>query len=313
MKVRAIVCGGDELRSSASALGIVVADAATADLALIDLRDPSAVGQAAILPRELARVAVIDDAQRDIVAALGIRAGLAAASCEPAVLGPLIAAALPPSRRRATRSVLITSVRGGSGCSLLAANLCRRLAPVRSTLALDTSGGIGLSWWLGATAAGWHDLEDLSDELTAEHLAVVALEAAPGLRIAGGPPDAPSVAVCRAAVRAALELVEFVVIDGASVAEERTRELAALVDRALVVTYDDPASVAALTTAEIPQDAWIIASQSLAATIGGHEVFRALPRAEHEVAAAASGPRAVGGRLGAAYDELAELLVIDAS
>src|SRR5207248_1969110 len=137
-------------------------------------------------------------------------------------------AALPPSRRRATRSVLITSVRGGSGCSLLAANLCRRLAPVRSTLGLDTSGGVGLSWWLGATAGGWHDLEDLADELTAEHL-------------------------------------------------------------------------------------WVIASQSQANAIGGHEVFRALPRAEHEVAAAASGPRAVGGRLGAAYDELAELLVIDAS
>ena len=313
MKVRATLCGGDELHSSASALGIVLADAATADLALIDLRDPSAVAQAAALPRELARVAVIDETQRDIVAALGIRAGLATASCEPAVLGPLIAAAVPPSRRRATRSVLITAVRGGSGCSLLAANLCRRLAPVRSTLALDTSGGVGLSWWLGAAASGWLDLEDIADELTAEHLAVVALEAAPGLRIAGGPPSAPSVAVCRAAVRAALELVEFVVIDGASVAEHRTRELAALVDRVLLVTYDDPASAAALAGAEIPQDAWIIASQSQAPAIGGHEVFRALPRAEHEVAEAASGPRAVGGRLGAAYDELAELLVIDAS
>ena len=313
MKVRAVVCGGEELRSSAVALGIIAADASTADLALIDLRDAGAIAQAALLPRELVRVAVIADAQRDVVAALGIRAGLAAATCEPAILGPLIAAALPPSRRRATRSVLITSVRGGSGCSLLAANLCRRLAPVRSTLGLDTSGGVGLSWWLGATAGGWHDLEDLADELTAEHLAVVALEAAPGLRIAGGPPAAPSVAVCRAAVRAALELVEFVVIDGASVAEHRTRELAGLVDRVLIVSYDDPFSAAALTGAEIPQDAWVIASQSQANAIGGHEVFRALPRAEHEVAAAASGPRAVGGRLGAAYDELAELLVIDAS
>jgi hypothetical protein len=42
-------------------------------------------------------------------------------------------------------------------------------------------------------------------------------------------------------------------------------------------------------------------------------VFRALPRADGAIAAAASRPTAVGGVLGKAYDGLAEIIAIDAT
>jgi hypothetical protein len=47
--------------------------------------------------------------------------------------------------------------------------------------------------------------------------------------------------------------------------------------------------------------------------IGDHSAFRALPRDEAAVGAALSGRRAVGGALGRAYDELADLMALDAS
>jgi len=56
-----------------------------------------------------------------------------------------------------------------------------------------------------------------------------------------------------------------------------------------------------------------MASQSRAPRLGARAAFRALPRDEAAVAAALSGRRAAGGALGRAYDELAELIALDAS
>src|SRR5207302_310815 len=105
-----------------------------------------------------------------LAGALGVPSRSVARSCEPAVLGPLIAATLPPAKRGSTRSILVTSARGGVGRSLLVANLARRLALLRATLCVDLTGDGTLSWWLGVTSGSWSDLEDLTDELTAEHL-----------------------------------------------------------------------------------------------------------------------------------------------
>jgi len=77
------------------------------------------------------------------------------------------------------------------------------------------------------------------------------------------------------------------------------------------MSYEDPISVAALASADIPETAWLIASQSAATSLGGRDVFRALPRAESVIAAAMSRPGALGGALGKAYDELAEIIAID--
>ncbi len=312
MKVRVALCGGADLAASAQTLGLTLADEGQADIALIDLRDPTAIVRAAALPGTLPRVVVVSEAHDELVGALGFPRRSVATSCEPAVLGPLIAAALPPAARRATRSLLVTAVRGGVGRSLLAANIARRLATSRSTIGLDLTGSGVLAWWLGANAASWSELEDLTEELTAEHLAVVASETAPGLRVVGGAPCAPSPPLGRAALRVGLELAELVVVDAPILAEERTRDLLAAVDRVLVLTYDDPVSLASLDAADLPDDVWLIASQSAAMALAGRDVFRAIPRAEGAIAAAAVSRRAVGGDAGKAYDELAELIAIDA-
>jgi Mrp family chromosome partitioning ATPase len=311
LTIRVALIGGPDLAQAAGILGLVAVEPTRADVAVIDLRDAAALAQAASLAADLPRVVVLPDEQVPLAAALGIPNRSIATSCEPALLGPLIAAAIPPARRNATRSILVSSVRGGAGRSLLVANLARRLAPVRSTLCLDLTADGTLSWWLGVTSASWSDLEDLTDELTAEHLGVVATEAAPGLRLVGGPPFAPSARLVHSAFRAALELSEIVLIDAPPLADERTRGLAAEVDRLIVMTYDDPISVAALAAADIPETAWLIASQSTVTSIGGRDVFRALPRAETAIAAATSRPCALGGALGKAYDGLAEIIAID--
>jgi hypothetical protein len=313
LTLRVVLCGGSELASAAEVLGLIAVDAARADLALVDLRSSEALAEAATLAPELPRVVVLSDDQVGLAEALGVPRSSVATSCEAAMLGPLIAATVPPPKRRSTRSVLVTSARGGAGRSLLVANLARRVAGLRATLCLDLTGDGTLSWWLGATSGSWSDLEDLTDELTAEHLGVVATDAGTGLRIIGGPPYAPSVRLTQSAFRAALELSEIVFVDAPTLADERTRRLVSSVDRVLVLCYDDPISTAALASADVPEGAWLIASQSVATTLGGRDVFRALPRAEAAIAAATSRPGALGGPLGKAYDDLAELIAIDAT
>jgi hypothetical protein len=142
---------------------------------------------------------------------------------------------------------------------------------------------------------------------------VVATDAAPGLRLLGGPPLAPTVQLAESAFRAALGLSEVVLIDAPTLADERTRRLATSVDRVIVMSYDDPISIAALTSADVPESSWLIASQSMATSLGGRDVFRSLPRAESAIAAATSRPSALGGILGKAYDGLAEIIAIDAT
>ncbi|MDQ2914255.1 MAG: hypothetical protein M3T56_13485 [Chloroflexota bacterium] len=313
MTVRVALYGGAELVSAVAVLGLITVEGARADLAIIDLRDVDALSRATTLAPEVPRVVVLGEEHVALAAALGIPGRSVARSCEPAVLGPLIAATLPPTRRVSTRSILVTSVRGGAGRSLLVSNLARRLALLRATLCLDLTGDGTLGWWLGSTSGGWSDLEDLTDELTAEHLGVVATNAAPGLRVVGGPPHAPSVRLAQSAFRAALELSEIVLVDAPILSDERTRLLAGSVDRVIVMSYDDPVSVAALASADVPDGAWLIASQSTATSLGGRDVFRALPRSEGAIAAATSRPSAIGGALGKAYDEFAEIIAIDAT
>jgi hypothetical protein len=311
LTARVALVGGAELASAAEVLGLITVEAARADIALIDLRDAEALLRATTLPPQLPRVVVLGDEHVALAGALGVPSRSVARSCEPALLGPLIAATLPPARRGSTRSVLITSARGGAGRSLLVSNLARRLAPLRSTLCLDLAADGTLSWWLGASAGSWSDLEGLADELTAEHLGVVATDAGPGLRIVGGPPHAPTVRLAQSAFRAALQFSEIVLVDAPILADESTRQLTALVDRLIVMSYDDPISMAALAAADVPDGAWLIASQSSATSLCGRDVFRALPRAEGTVAAATSRPSAVGGSLGKVYDQIAEIIAID--
>jgi len=309
---RAAICGGDDLRSAAATLGLEPCDTARPDLILVDLRDPSSCMSAAAFASAIPRVAVAGENERALAAALGYDASSIAATCEPAALGPLVVAALPRAPRRATRVVVITGVRGGVGRTLLVANLARRLATRLGLAAVDATGTGALGWWLQCSPRAWTELEGLTDELTAEHLAVVAVESA-GLRVIGGAPVAPTRALAESTVRAAASLAELVVVDAPVLADERGRALAAIADRVVVLSYDDPLSLVTIEASDVPADAWLMASQSRVPRLGERAAFRALPRDEAAVAAALSGRRAAGGTLGRAYDELAELIALDAS
>ncbi len=312
MSPRAAICGGDDLRAAAAVLGLEPCGAGRPDLVLVDLRDASACAAAAALESTIPRVAVASETERALAAALGYDASSIAATCEPAALGPLVVAALPRTLRRATRVVVVTGIRGGVGRTLLVANLARRLAPQLSVAAVDATGTGALGWWLECAPRAWTELEGLTDELTAEHLAVVAAESL-GLRVIGGAPVAPTRALAESTVRAAASLAELVLADAPVLSDERARALAALAERVLVLSYDDPLSLATLDACEVPSDAWLMASQSRTARIGDRAAFRALPRDEAAVSAALSGRRGVGGALGRAYDQLAELIALDAS
>ena len=312
MSPRAAICGGDDLRAAAAALGLDPCDAGRPELVLVDLRDSAACALAAAIESGIPRVAVAGESERALAAALGYDASSIAATCEPAALGPLVVAALPRTPRRATRLVVITGARGGVGRSLLAANLARRLASRLTVVAIDATGTGALGWWLECAPRPWTELEGLTDELTAEHLAIVATESA-GVRVIGGAPVGPTRALAESTVRAAASLAELVLVDAPLLADDRGRALAAVADRVLLPSYDDPLSVATLDASEIPSGAWFVASQSRAMRIGDRAAFRALPRDEAAVGAALSGRRAVGGTLGRAYDELADLVALDAS
>lgn len=312
MSPRVAICGGADLRAAAGTLGLEPCERGRPDLVLVDLRDEAACITAAGLESGIPRVAIAGETERALAAALGYDVSSIAASCEPAAIGPLVVAALPRRGRRATRVIVVTGSRGGVGRTLLTANLARRLASRTTVAAIDATGTGALGWWLRCAPRAWAELEGLADELTAEHLAVVAAEGG-GVRVIGGAPLAPTRALAESTVRAAMSLAELVLVDAPLLADERCRALTAVADRVLVLSYEDPLSTASLDASDAPSDAWLLASQSRTPRIGDRPAFRGLPRDEAAVSAALSGRRAAGGALGRAYDELAELLALDAS
>ncbi|HEV8229034.1 MAG TPA: hypothetical protein VGQ86_03670 [Candidatus Limnocylindria bacterium] len=312
MSPRVAICGGADLRAAAAVLGLEPAENGRADLVLVDLRDGTYCALAAAIDTRVPRVVVADEQQRALAAALGYDAAAIATSCDPAALGPLVVGALPRAKRRSTRVVVATAVRGGVGRTLLIANLARRLAARLSVAAIDATGSGALGWWLACAPRPWTELEGLADELTAEHLAIVAADAG-GARVIGGAASAPTSALAASAVRAAASLAEIVLVDAPALGDERARALASLADRVLLLSYDDAPSIASLDAAEVPAEIWLVASQARQPRVGEREAFRALPRDEPAVASAIAERRGVGGALGRAYDELAELIAIDAA
>ena len=301
------ICGGDELRAACAILGLEPTDRVPR-LVIVDLRAPGAALEASAFPAVIPRIVVATEAQAASLAALGAERIPVAASADPEVLGPLVASSLPAPVRERTRIVTLTAARGGAGRTICAAALARRLAADRSVMAIDATGTGALGWWLGAATRSWSELEALVGELRDEHVELVATAVAPRLSLVGGPPAIPSGAVLEATISAARALADFVIVDAPLLPDERARLSAARSDRVLVFSYADPASRATLAEAEIPPGAWLVASQ---ASID--DAFRVLPRDEPAIAAALSRRGPVGGALGRAYDELGELLAIDAT
>ena len=309
---RVAVFGGDELRTSVRALGLEPAIDGAA-VALVDTRDDDALRAAAALPPGIPRVGLVADADLPLLAALGIDASRLVRSIEPAVLGPILMSLIPSEPRPATRVVVVSGVRGGVGRTLLAANLALRICAKLRVCVVDATGSGAVSWWLGCTSRPWVELEGLADELSPDHLVLLAESPRAGIHVLGGPPHSPSVAVLGATVRAAMALDDLVIVDAPNVGDHLTRAMSVFGPRLLVLAYDDPWSAPVLVADPPPDDAWILASQSRATSIGSRPAFRALPRDESAVAAALGSRAAIRGALGKAYDDLAELLVVDAT
>jgi len=301
------ICGGDELRAACEVLGLAPADRVPR-LVIVDLRSPGAAREASAFAAEIPRIVVATEEQAESLAAFGAERVHVAASADPAILGPLVARSLPAAVRDRTRIVTLTAARGGTGRTICAAALARRLAADRTVMAIDATGTGALGWWLTSAPRSWSELEALVGELRDEHVELVATTIAPRLSLVGGAPLIPSGAVLDATISAARALADVVLIDAPLVADERARLAAERSDRVLVFSYADPASRATLAEAEVPDDAWLIGSQAPV-----DDAFRVLPRDEAAVAVALARRGPIGGALGRAYDELGELLAIDAT
>ena len=309
---RVAVFGGPDMRAGVLALGL---EPVTEDpeIALIDARDRDAVGSAAGLPAHIPRVVVVFDTDRPIIAALGIDPSHVVTSAEPAVLGPALMRLRPQPSRAATRVVVATGVRGGVGRSLLAANLALRIGGRMRVCVVDATGHGAAGWWLRSAPRPWPEFEGLVDELTADHLAVMAEETSSGMRVIGGTSAAPTPPLLGSTIRAASGLADLVIVDAPLRNDPLTRLAASLADRVFVLAYDDPWSKLMLDADPPTDQEWLLASQMKIASLDGRPVFRALPRDEAAVASAVASRAAVKGSLGKAYDELADLLVIDAT
>lgn len=277
-------------------------------LVLVDLRVPAAAEAAAAFAADIPRIIIATSEQAAWLRSLGGDHTPIALSAEPAVIGPLVARCLPHRVRQRTRIATVTAARGGAGRTLCAANLARRMAEHGTVVAIDATGSGALGWWLRVEARPWSELEALAGELRAEHVELVATPVEPRLSVVGGPPLVPSPEVLGLTIDAARELADLVIVDAPVLADERARVALARSDRVLVLGYADPASRAALVAADVPANAWLIGAQG---PIEG--AFRDLPRDEGPIADALSERGAVGGALGRAYDDLAEILGIDAA
>ena len=304
------ICGGAELRTACEVLGLEDTGSRPR-LVLVDLRVADAARAAAAFDAQIPRIVIGTPDQTGLLAALGDGRVLVASSTDPSVLGPLVVRALPHAARDRTRVITVTAARGGTGRTLCAANLARRLAADRTVMAIDATGTGGLGWWLAVEPRPWADLDALAGELRAEHVELVATPAAPRLAVVGGPPTLPSAGVLAMTIAAAREQADLVLIDAPALPDDRARTAAACSDRVLVLSYADAASRAALASADVPSGAWIVGSQCQSEPIA--DAFRLLPRDERAVADALATQGRAGGALGRAYDELAELLAIDAT
>jgi Mrp family chromosome partitioning ATPase len=313
MSGRVAVLGGDELRAAVTLLGFEVADVDHAQVAIVDARDRDALARAAALPSALPRLTIIAREDQALFAALGMDPARVVTSVEAPVVGPALVALMPTAARGATRLVAITGSRGGVGRTLLTANLARRIAKRLRVCAIDATGTGALAWWLRVSPKPWAEIEAVADELTAEQLSLVADAETDGPRVIGGALIAPSTGALSAVVRVASREHDILIVDLPVACDPLARAVSQSADRRVILTYDDPWSELVLETATVGERDWVIASQSRARAVAGHQTFRALPRDESSVAAAISSRAPAGGALGRAYDELAELLVIDAT
>lgn len=300
---RAIVCG-EALRRAATTLGLELV-AEGPDVVLLDAADPAALAEAGAIDPAVPRIVLADPAPV-LLRAVGRGTFRLAGDASAAAIGPLIADLAPVPARRRTRTIVVTGVAGGCGRTLLAVELGLRLAR-RGVLLIDLTGTGAAAWRLGVEIGPWSDLEGLISELAPEHLGVLAADR-DGVRVLGGAGPMPSPALALAVVKVAAAAADLVIVDAPVPSDERTSVVLGIADRILHVVPGEAGRVTPRTVP--PEGAWVIASRDTGGRAG--EVFRSLPDDPSSVRASRPGIP-IGGALGRAIDDLAEVLAIDSA
>lgn len=305
-----MACGSEGFRDATSALGLEITEAHP-EVVLVDAHDVGAVARSLVAARAIPRIFVAEGALADLLRAAGAPYVLAPPLTATA-LGPLVHA-LERGVVRRPRTIVCCAASGATGRTSLVANLAVRLARRFPVVALDATGTGGLAWRLGAAVSSWTDLAAVGADLAEAHLRLAAAEREGVLVLGGvGEPDRELL----------LRVVDLsrglgVVLLDAPASMEPFLERA---DRMMVCANPDPASAAA-TAALLARlgalEAQLIVSQAeerdsaaLGALFGRAPTF-VLPRDERSCRDAVASRRPMGGRLGRAYDAIAEILAAE--
>jgi hypothetical protein len=307
-----VLCGGEELRSAAAALGLEESGTA-AEAAIVDGNDDVCVRQALSLPASLPRVFVADTSRAALLRAAGVRHVLER-PLSASALGPIVFA-LERALASTPRTILCCAASGATGRTSLVANLALRMAKRTPAVAVDATGTGTLAWRLGAVVAPWSDVAAVGPELGEGHLRLAAAERE-GLLILGGP-GVPDEVLLRRALDLALTL-GTVFIDAPGYRPSTL--LLERADRIFVCANPDPASAAA-TRQFLEQlgqrESYLVVSQAderdvphLTRAFDRSPAFL-LPRDEPACRSALETRGPAGGRLGRAYEAIAEILAAE--
>lgn len=302
--------GGADLRAACAELELEERTVGV-ELIVVDADDDACVARSAAFPPDAPRVFVAERTRAELLRTAGA-AHVVTRPVDARTLGPVVFA-LERARPMTLRLVLFCSASGATGRTLLVANLASRIASRMNVLALDATGTGALAWRLGASVAPWSDIAAVGPDLAETHLRLAAAERSHALVLGGaGAPDPELIVrVARLARDLGLVLVD-------APAYRPSPALVEIADRVVVSANPDPASAAATAALlDLFADAQLVVSQAeerdvpeLRRLFGRPPSFL-LPRDERSCRAATRGRSPAGGRLGAAYDAIAELLLAE--
>ena len=309
---RVAVCGGEPLRAAARAVGLEEDDE-HAELVLVEAADEAAVARARALSPALPRVFVADGPFAALLEAAGA-AYVVSPPPRPSVLGPIIHT-LERGRTRAPATIVVCAAGGASGRTSLVANLAIRVARRTPAIAIDATGSGALAWRLGVTVTPWTEIAAVGADLSDGHLRLAAAERH-GLLVVGGVGAPDEDLVCRVVDLARSLGIVFVDAPAHRVPAALLQTAA----RIVVCSNPDPASVSA-TRALLEQvadlETQLLVSQAeerdaraLTASFGRAPTYL-LPRDESACRAAVARRGPISGRLGRAYDAIAEILLAE--
>ncbi len=309
---RVAICGGETLRAAARALGLEE-DVARAEAVLVDASDDDAVARALALAASVPRVFVADGVRAALLEAGGAT-HIVAPPPAAGALGPVIHS-IERGQKSGLTTLLCCAAVGAAGRTSLVANLALRVARHTPVVAVDATGTGALAWRVGATVAPWADIAVVGAELGEGHLRLAAAEC-DGVLVIGGT-GAADEDLARRVVELARGL-GVVLIDAP--AHRPPRALTERADRIVVCANPDAASAAAtraLLEELADRDPQLLVSQAeerhareIAALYGRQATFL-LPRDEPACRAALAARSLTRGKLGRAYDAIAEILVAE--